>query len=701
MFVATIKLRRNTLAFALMIVCGGAAAATPGFSNGSTLDAARMNVSAIDAGQHYTRFIVSYEAGSLELASSSSRDMDLQRVTAETGLAVRHVRTLATGDQLVEVQGDAMRFSRNDDTQRRVMQAFAKNMSVAYVEPDRRMDIAITPNDTHWGVQWPLQSGAGGLNMAAAWDLATGNGVRVAVLDTGITAHSDLAGQTLGGYDFVSSSANARDGNGRDSNPADEGDWYNAGECGGSNPGGSSWHGTHVSGTIAAATNNSKGVAGMAYNARVVPVRVLAKCGGTSSDIVDAMVWASGGSVSGVPSNPYPAKVLNMSLGGGGACGSAYQNAVNAARANGAVVVVAAGNSNVNVSGATPANCSGVIAVASTTSTGARSSFSNYGTGISVSAPGGGGGNDVASTVNLGTQSPTSEGYAYMAGTSMAAPHVAALAALMFELKPSLTPDQVRSHMMTNARALPGACSGGCGAGIIDPLKTLQALGGSGDPPPTGEIALQNGVPVTGIAATSGNWSAIYKLTIPAGASNMKIAMSGGSGDGDLYVNFGSVPTTSSYNCRPYLAGNNETCTTASPQAGVHYVRVRAYSSMSGVSLVASYSVAGGGSNDTLTRGVPVTGLSASSGNWTQTYTITVPAGAKNLVIDTSGGSGDADLYVQLGAEPTTSSYLCRPYRAGNVESCSFANPQAGVYRVKVRAYQTFSGVTLKANYTP
>ncbi|KAG0750931.1 hypothetical protein G6F24_014800 [Rhizopus arrhizus] len=166
----------------------------------------------------------------------------------------------------------------------------------------------------------------------------------------------------------------ARDGGGRDSNPNDEGDWYGANECGPGIPASnSSWHGTHVAGTVAAVTNNSTGVAGTAFNAKVVPVRVLGKCGGYTSDIADAIVWASGGTVSGVPANANPAEVINLSLGGGGSCSATYQNAINGAVGRGTTVVVAAGNSNTNVSSSVPANCANVIAVAATTSAGAPS----------------------------------------------------------------------------------------------------------------------------------------------------------------------------------------------------------------------------------------------------------------------------------------------------------------------------------------
>ncbi|MBO9663358.1 PPC domain-containing protein, partial [Dokdonella sp.] len=130
------------------------------------------------------------------------------------------------------------------------------------------------------------------------------------------------------------------------------------------------------------------------------------------------------------------------------------------------------------------------------------------------------------------------------------------------------------------------------------------------------------------------------------------------------------------------------------------YVMVYAYSTFSGLSLTGSYS-AGGGGGTTLTNGVPVTGLSASSGSWTPTYTLVVPSGASNLSFAISGGTGDADLYVRLGGAPSTTSYTCRPYLSGNSETCSWTAPTAGTYYVAVRAYSTFSGVTLTPNYTP
>jgi serine protease len=314
-------------------------------------------------------------------------------------------------------------------------------------------------------------------------------------------------------------------------------------------------------------------------------VRVLGKCGGYTSDIADAIVWASGGTVSGVPANANPAEVINMSLGGGGSCSTTYQTAINGAVSRGTTVVVAAGNSNTNVSSSVPANCANVIAVAATTSAGARASFSNYGTGIDISAPGQG----ILSTLNSGTTVPGTASYASYNGTSMAAPHVAGVVALIQSVAPTaLSPAAIESLLKSTARPLPGACSGGCGAGIVDAdAAVTAALNGTGPGPGTGTV-LQNNVPVTGLGAASGA-SLAYTVAVPSGSSQLKVTIAGGSGDADLYVRNGSAPTDTVYTCRPYLSGNNETCTISAPAAGTWHVRVKAYSTFSGVTLTAQY----------------------------------------------------------------------------------------------------------------
>jgi len=211
---------------------------------------------------------------------------------------------------------------------------------------------------------------------------------------------------------------------------------------------------------------------------------VLGKCGGYDSDIIDAITWASGGSVSGVPANSNVAKVINMSLGGDGACTSATQSAITAAVNRGTTVVVAAGNESDNVANHSPGNCNNVISVAATNRSGAKASYSNFGSLVDISAPGGqtstGTANGILSTLNSGTKTPVSESYAYYQGTSMATPHIAGLVALLKSANSSLTPAQIESAIKTNARALPGSCSGGCGAGLADAAKTVAAVTGGG-----------------------------------------------------------------------------------------------------------------------------------------------------------------------------------------------------------------------------
>lgn len=451
--------------------------------------------------------IVTYKPKAAEAGSNAAARSDAAAKAEATGESLSFERRLAGGAALVDLGGEA---SEKDVTE--VMAAFRADPSVASVEPDiRAYAMAVTPNDTDYAKQWDLFEATGGMNVPGAWDKGTGSGVTVAVIDTGYAAHTDLAANVVAGYDFISSSTDARDGNGRDSDATDQGDWNaTAGECGtGSQASNSSWHGTHVAGTIGATANNTKGIAGIAYSAKIQPVRVLGKCGGSSSDIADAITWASGGSVPGTTANATPAKVINLSLGGASStCPSVYQTAINGAVSRGTTVVVAAGNSNANAAGFTPANCSGVINVASTSREGNRSFYSNYGTSIDVSAPGGETRratdtpgtittpeNGILSTLNSGTTTQSTENYKPYQGTSMAAPHIAGLAALLKSAKSTLTPAEIESAIKSNARPLPGTCSGGCGSGIADAAKTVNAV--TGTPTTPGGTTFSNATNVT------------------------------------------------------------------------------------------------------------------------------------------------------------------------------------------------------------
>lgn len=621
----------------------------------------------------------------------------VKTISEQQKLELQHLRTLHTG-------GDVYALAQpvSADAMAALLGAFTASPLVTFAEEDRLLKRMATPNDSRYNEQWHYFEATGGLNLPAAWDTTTGTGAVVAVLDTGYRPHPDLAANIVGGYDMVSDAFVGNDGDGRDSDAQDPGDWMNASECGAGQPlsfQGSSWHGTHVAGTIAAVSNNNSGVAGVAYGAQVLPVRVLGKCGGYTSDIAEAIIWAAGGSVSGVPANAHPAQVINMSLGGGGSCDSTTQSAINTARSLGATVVVAAGNENQNASNSNPANCSGVVSVAATDRDGNRANYSNYGTVVDVAAPGGEtatSSNGILSTLNTGSTTPASDSYAFYQGTSMATPHVAGAAALLYSVDNGITPDEVESALKTSARSFPGSCSG-CGAGIVDAAAAIAAVTGGGGGG-GGPVVLSNGQPETGLSASSGS-SLSFTLEVPAGATNLAFTMSGGSGDGDMYVRHGSAPTTSTYDCRPYETGNNESCNFASPAAGTWHVLIQAYSPFSGVSLSGSFDEpAGGGGSGTLDNGVAETGLAGAQGE-ELAFTIDLPSGAANLVVSMSGGSGDADLYVRHGSAPTTATYDCRPYQSGNNESCSFASPAAGTWHVMLRGYSAFSGVSLVASF--
>lgn len=217
---------------------------------------------------------------------------------------------------------------------------------------------------------------------------------------------------------------------------------------------------------------------------------------------------------------------------------------------------------------------------------------------------------------------------------------------------------------------------------------------GCTDGNPGGGSELENGVTVSNLSGSQGSETR-FTMEVPAGASDLAFEMAGGSGDADMYVKFGSEPTTNSYDCRPWKNGNAESCTFATPSSGTYHVMIRGYSSYSGVSLTGSYSEGtDGGGPDSGSE----TNLSANSGQWLY-FEIDVPAGMSSLNVDISGGNGDADLYVRRGSQPTTGSYDCRPYKYGNSESCDFANPAADTWYVGIRAYSSFSGVTMDWSY--
>ena len=469
----------------------------------------------------------------------------------------------------------------------------AADPDVEFAEPNERMRRTAAPNDPLYAVsatelrsngsgtqrgpasgQWYLRAPAATLaqgpvssiDIEAAWARTRGSGnVVVAVLDTGVRPeHPDLAGRLLGGYDFVSDVDVANDGNGRDASPSDPGDWTTAAEnstaggkfhrcdpagTGAARDSASSWHGTSTASLVGARADDGNGMAGAAPGVTVLPVRVLGKCFGDSGDIQAAMRWAAGISVPGVPDNPTPAKVLNLSLGGNSStCSAGYQSAVNEVLARGVVIVAAAGNSAGGPVGS-PANCQGVIAVAGLRHAGLKVGFSDLGTQIAIAAPAGNCINvttgspclfPVLAATNSGTQAPSASGWTdsfnITVGTSFASPLVAATAGLMFSLQPTLTPAQLLAAMQSTARAFPttGGDNGDgsvvpqcmaprtgvdqlqcycnttfCGAGMLDSRAALAAV----SPNSFATIAASLAAPVEGQAVA-------FRLTglqLPAG----------------------------------------------------------------------------------------------------------------------------------------------------------------------------------------
>jgi len=416
-----------------------------------------------------------------------------QRMSDETGKRMNFVKK----------SGAWHIFRLPEAASNQAMLALAKAVSarsgVSFAEPDWIMQKNTVPDDPlydaypqyQWHYRGPAEGEVAGMNLLSTWaalQSETGT-VKVAVLDTGITDHPDLNANVLAGYDAISYTSISNDGDGRDDDPSDPGDWDQSGS--------SSWHGTHVAGTIAADTNNAEGVAGVGYNRlKVVPVRVLGQGGGYSSDIAWGIDWVTN------EGGTRRADVINMSLGGGYACtsGSYYQLAINRAYNAGITVVVAAGNSNQDAAGFSPASCENVISVASVNREGGKAYYSNYGAVVDIAAPGGdytvtgdlSGWNPslstsaagmVLSTLNTGTTTPGSPSYAFYQGTSMAAPHVAALAGLAYLYKPGITPFEVESLMKQHSRSFVASCSQ-CGAGMADAALFLSSLDTPIEPPP-------------------------------------------------------------------------------------------------------------------------------------------------------------------------------------------------------------------------
>lgn len=394
-----------------------------------------------------------------------------------------------------------------------LMQRLRADGGVADVVVDHRVKPHFVPNDPAFnlGVQWHLDDSntvPGGLNAGSAWDSSSGAGVVVAVVDGGYRPHADLAANVLLGYDFISADSSdptapnyfggniywtSNDGDARDGDAKDPGDWItaddvSAGFC--DAVADSSWHGTHVAGIVAALGNNGLNGLGVAYGARIQPVRVLGRCGGSSADILAGVRWAAGLAVPGVPVNSTPAKVLNLSLGVAGvACDNTFQSIIDEIRARNVSIVASSGNDG-STTISLPANCKGVVAVTAHTREADSADYANVGAGVAISAPGGGsntvfptptsGIRGVFSTSNNGTTVPGDDAFRGMSGTSMAAPQVSGVLALVASLRPDLPMATLEGIVISAVRPFPagGYCvqnPGLCGSGLLDAQKAVAA----------------------------------------------------------------------------------------------------------------------------------------------------------------------------------------------------------------------------------
>ncbi|QDE40058.1 protease [Luteibacter pinisoli] len=583
----------------------------------------------------FDRFIVTYRDGTAAQGSAQSAAqvaaVALGKMSFTTASGARAAAPVATHMRKLGIGASLIKLSRKlDATQTASFLArMAADPSVKSIVPDRmrhavkdlRADDAFVPDDTYYlKDQWHLRApdgtadtddavpNFGGSNVAGAWSLADGSGITVAVVDTGITAHPDLDTSLAdAGYDFITDPfVSGRADEGRVPGGWDTGDWTTE-EPWSDNclmeP--SSWHGTHVAGTVAELTNNALGMAGVAYHAKVLPVRVLGHCGGYDSDIADGILWAAGGHVDGVPDNTHPAQVINMSLGGQGQCSAddPMGQAIAGANALGAVVVVAAGNSGDDATYYSPASCPGAITVASVGISSRLAFYSNFGKPVAVAAPGGGVYvNDASSglrassgfvyqALNAGETvvgDPTYGGYA---GTSQATPHVSGTVALMQSARlassqPLLSPAQVLAVLKQTAHkpkiAVPAATP--AGAGIVDAGAAVQmaVLGDSYTP------QLSNGALLTGVSSFAGV-STYYKIDVPAGARSLVIRTFGGSGDVTLQVKVGDRPADASYDYVSAHAGNAESVVLARPAAGTYFLRVLGVKDAQNLSVQASF----------------------------------------------------------------------------------------------------------------
>jgi serine protease len=585
----------------------------------------------------------------------------LQSLAQRTNLTLRQSREITTGLHALQVQpapGESIAAT---------LARLRADPSVETAEVDQRRYAHAMPNDPLFTGQWYEQNTQpAGVDAVTAWDTTTGRpDVVIAELDTGVRFdHPDILavsakGRLLPGYDFVSDPTIANDGDGRDSDPSDPGDWITStdtqnAEFSGCTVENSSWHGTRVAGILGALSNNSTGITGMTWQPKILPVRVLGKCGGVDSDILDAMLWAAGKHVAGVPDNPNPAQIINMSLGGAGACTSAEQTVVTEVVAAGVVVVISAGNEGGPVD--SPANCVGVAGVAGIRQVGTKVGFSSLGPEVALAAPAGNCVNatgaclfSIDTTINNGTTNPGANTYTDQLnpnlGTSFSSPIVAGIAGLMTSVNPNLLPSQLIARLKEGSKTFPVSSDPtvlNCQAPSTTNLQTAECNcttttcgAGMANAPGALKAALR---PIAAV---------MLPATVSAG-QNVTLSGTGSSAAcGHTVVSYAWTNVTSSTNA--IQGANTATATVVAPASGSFTVRLTVTDDAGhtdtadvvvNATSATSTSPSTANANSAkctagaivVTVGVSPTTASVQSGNGTQTFTATVTNASNTTV---------------------------------------------------------------------
>lgn len=638
-------------------------------SGAAEYNPARKEPAAASAG--IKRVIVKFSATSTSSgAQAKSTSNTVAALAARNKLTLKQTRQIATNLHVMQFEAETSNESLDESLAR-----LRADAAVEYAEPDQMRYPHAVPNDPLYSGQWYLQSAGStpsAINATGTWDVTTGNSaVVIAVLDTGVLySHPDLlrataSGRLLPGYDFISDTSVANDGNGRDADPTDPGDWVTTAEANtpafsGCSASDSSWHGTRVSGILGALTNNSTGVAGITWSSSILPVRVLGKCGGFDSDILAAMLWAAGIRVDGVPDNPNPAKIENLSLGSTGtSCPASYQDVVNRVTAAGTLVVASAGNEGGPVG--VPARCNGVAAIAGLRHVGTKVGFSSLGPEIALGAPGGncvntGAGQpclfSIDTTYNVGTTTASTNSYTDQSninvGTSFSAPIVSGIAGLMVSVNGNLNSGQLLARLREGASTPFPASSD-----VTIPQCRVPA---SANDLQTAECNCTTQTCGAGMANANGAVQAalrpIAAVTTPASVSaGQSVTLQGAGSAAACNLTIASYAWTVVSGSVSIVGANTDTATVTAPSSGSYTVRLTVTDNMgrqdtadvvvsstaastTAPSTAGTNACANGGNTTTGMINVSVSPSTATlpAGSGTQTFTATVSNSSNGTV---------------------------------------------------------------------